>query len=474
MRSNYYSIVILFIVLLFSCGREEVELTTDQFPEDPIRLEAMLKDNHSDATKLLAYDKLYNAYLDEDVSKSLMYLDLIIDLSQKTNSSIDLGKSYFRKGYLFNREGEYIKSIPAYHTAAKYFKEAKDNIFLAHTFNNLGNAFFEAGRIDDAILFFENAKKLYEKEQEYQNLLEINTNLAVCYYTKSVPDLNKSKSYFENSLRYCNLVSSEQARYKNWVHNCLGIMYYKNHEYDKAIENYKQSISFDLPTTVNPKEKKAIAYMNIAESLSAVDKYDKASDWLAKAMLLDENLSEKDLVEMYNIKGGIFQKQGDHDNAIKSLNKAILVANKDIINPVLQRTLVLLENSYRALQISGFDVDDQNYAQLLEIYRIQSRLKDELTHKITSEAMQTALFMNTELTKATGQASFFEKQKSAIQRAAIIVAVFLLISLGLYYRKQKSYSVVKAHDDAVSKHLKKLHNHHAAFEEKMKNLKRKD
>jgi len=183
----------------------------------------------------------------------------------------------YEKGYLAYKEGNFEKAINYFKTSIIYSPEFKEpHYYLALSYYNIAD-------YDNSIF-------------QWQEVIRIDPfdNSAKHFLNKSLEE----KEYGRETLRYFN----------------SGYDYYIRGEYDKAVEEFNKSLSY------NPKYEKARQYLSRSYyQLNQMDKYREEREKAAKLKISDE---EEKAEEHYKL-GYEFYSLNNYDVAIEELKKTL-------------------------------------------------------------------------------------------------------------------------------------------------------
>ena len=166
----------------------------------------------------------------------------------------------------------------------------------AIAWNNLGSAYSEDGKLDDAISAYEKAI-LHNPA-----FVEPHTNLAGVYKQKGMTD--QAIVLYERAIAKPGYVSAN-------VRNNLGLLYEQKGDSARAVEEYKQAINIDRRFWQ--------AYNNLGKMYALMKRYEEAISEFQKAMTFaPRNVSEPHL----NL-GGVYVEIGHYDMAVAYLQRAL-------------------------------------------------------------------------------------------------------------------------------------------------------
>jgi len=286
-------------------------------------LEVLLNESE-DVVKLQIYWKLYKGYRDADVSLSLDYLGELHKLAKEVGNNTFQGLAHYGKGMVYKNMGKYNLSIGEYLKAIDIFSNAKDWARAADTYNAIGTTFMRIGGYKHAITYFEKAIGYYKLSDGYHYVINSTINLAMCHAKSS----NSSKSYelFENSIKYQIDFDPNNFGKLKLIYTKMGVAAFRASDYLKSVESYEAALNY---ADLEGNGQKDVLY-NLAETymrLGGSENYKTASLYLQQAQNLadPEPASTRIQTMRLNISGELQQRQGNHIEALKTLEKAVSV-----------------------------------------------------------------------------------------------------------------------------------------------------
>ena len=127
----------------------------------------------------------------------------------------------------------------AIETMKKAESVAKNKKDLIDFYIKIGDLFKDAGKFDDALLYYNKSLGLAVDLKNLSKQVQILNIIAVMYESKG--DLDKALSYYEKSL---NLPISEKE--KASVYNNIADTYYRKNQFDKALSYLEKSLDLQI------------------------------------------------------------------------------------------------------------------------------------------------------------------------------------------------------------------------------------
>ncbi len=238
------------------------------------------------------------------------------------------------KGNLLFKSGVYDEAIAAYHKAIQI-----DPAF-GWPYCNLALTYVAQGQNAEAILLYQKSIALLKTDQDkavsWNGLGNVYRRIndyvnAVAAFQKAAELDPRTAGMRDGADTF--QVSEQPRRAGDW--NDMGELYFKTGSYEQAIKAFNQAIELE--------PQNGWAYCNLARVLAVQGHYTEAVTLYTKSIdLLPEN---KDKAAVWNHLGNAFRKLNDYDNAIKSYQNAVVLADEGV--SLLTRTrFSLLSNCY--------------------------------------------------------------------------------------------------------------------------------
>lgn len=427
--------ILLSFVLLACTEKENILPEIYNLPEGKKDLEAFVESASDDTQKLEAYWELYKLEKTTDLEKAITYLDEMNRLGEQLDDNLYQGKANYAFGLIAYKKGDFVGAVDKYLKAVDFFSEVENPSYSADAMNNIGAVFMETGNYDYAVKFLTEARKNYLITKDIPYLVMVDINLGISSFSKKDPDFASADKYFQRALERAGELNEKQDYYFNRIYNQIGIVKYKQADYNAAIHNYQLSLEY-VGVGDGIEEKQAIAYANIGEAYMDQGNHAEAERWLEKSLELSSYVTDNLVkVDIHNMTAKLYQVQGMHTEAVKYLEKAIEIADKGVINKSLQETIDLVRVSYKFLQNSGKPVSVTRYETALSVDGMQDSLEEELLEKANFKSLQAALGLSLELDNQIREKKAEVEQREFISNVALSLGILLIIAaiLGFVY-----------------------------------------
>ena len=198
---------------------------------------------------------------------------------------------------LFNIQGTLLKSLRQFDLSFAAFNKALAiKPEYADAYNNMGNAFQEQGKLEEAV-------------EAYNKVLAIKPDYADAY--NNMGTALKDQGKLEEAIEAYNEALAIKPDYAE-AYNNMGITLQEQGKLDEAIEAYNKALAI--------KADFAEAYNNMGVTLQEQGKLDEAIEAYNKALAI-----KPDYADTYYNMGNALKEQGKLDEAIEAYNKALTI-----------------------------------------------------------------------------------------------------------------------------------------------------
>ena len=344
--------IILFLFLPLFCHsqiyREEIKDAK----------EAMATAN--DSMKIELYGNLFDLYRNREVDTARLYLDSMGTLARQFKDATLLGKQLRHEGTYFARINDYRKSEDSIRKAINLLKTGKDQLELAHTYNNLGLTLRSLGMLDSAMRYHVKSLKIRERlgasprvmGQNYTTIgvihgMLLNYEKANDYFLKAekiylqydnerllagtwnkIALNNKNSGDLQSALFYYTKADSLYAKRNNLVgrsliQNNLCSLYLNLNQDDIAKTHCLQA--YDLSKKANRKRTMASVLNNLSVIALNEKNYALTIDYVTEAQKTTKETGVKSLnIHLFQNLAAAYEGMGDYkrayENRIKHFN----------------------------------------------------------------------------------------------------------------------------------------------------------
>ncbi|UII27664.1 tetratricopeptide repeat protein [Fulvivirga maritima] len=436
LRFKLFNYCIALAVAIISCTEPE-EMYKRELPEDTKGLEQLLSGNGlDDKARMSIHFELYKDYKSTDLSLAEEHVDQLLSISQKHGNIYYQARGEYSKAFIANLNSDYKLAIDHYLTASELFASIDDHLRNADAIHNIGDIFFRIKAYDSALPYFQKAASLYEKVGDWYYLAHAQKNIATSKY--KLEEWNEATAYYNESINSLSKSGKEYGEELSNLCNKLGNVAYNKQDYDKAVEYSEKALAM---SNVSDRQKHLI-YLNIANIYNAKGEFNQTRKWLDKAHELASQISldEANSILSLNIEGELYQLQGEHAEAIRTFNRAIAQADKEVINESLIQSLNLISKSQRALVSKGGRVNINEIFKVEDLRKKQDDLRVKLVDQLDYKRLQVLLDKEIEIHyRDIKQAEIDRERATIINWASALILLFILLLIGtaIYLKVEK-------------------------------------
>lgn len=374
------------------------------------------------------YLKLYNKAL-ECYNKAF---NIRVEILRKDDPT--LANVLLNMGGLFDAKGEYDNAIQCYKRALAIYQANPENFEarIADIFNNLAITYKSKGSYQESTSYFQQAMHKYERlpEEQSENIANVYTNWANLVelqknYTKAI-DLQQQAINLYTKVLEPTYPSVIRAK------NNLGINYYKNGEYDKALAQL-QSLEPFLENNTEQRERFANVCNDLADVYYKLNNLSEAKAYNQKALTIQQDLfgnKSYRLAYTYNNLAQIAEYEDKRDSALFYLQQA-LIANHENFTAKDLHTVPPVEGFYKydyyitsllhKAHVTSLTRQESDLLEAAKLYSVADSVllqvrnellsaedKIQLAEKV-NELSQGAIENYIQLAQVTGNQDFMEK-----------------------------------------------------------------
>ncbi|MGB3008418.1 MAG: sensor histidine kinase [Chitinophagaceae bacterium] len=230
---------------------------------------------------------------------------------------------FFLQFALFNSAQSQPPKVNEVDSIFNIIKSGKDTAVIS-AYAGLCNLYYFKGQQDSAIYYSGLGIKLSKANKNYQ-LTRLLLGAARCYYMKSIND-----SALLLLAEVKPLLEKEITANKLMYNNVLASVYLDQSRTDEALQLFIQSANIlEQPENKHLKHKLFGAYGNIGHTFLREKEYNKAEEYLNKAMKMQEYAENKSqLIQIYHKYFIIYSSTNQLDKAKVVMDSAMAISNE--------------------------------------------------------------------------------------------------------------------------------------------------
>lgn len=370
-----------------------------------------------------------------------------------------IGAYYNHKGYIYQKESDYVKSIQYFQNSLNAIRKTNDSaaIVSAHlnfaiTCKDLG--FYELAGIHllAIIPYYENNRMETELASSYNTLAK--TNMEIREYGKAL-ELHRKAMTLRRKIKN---ISGEAGSLNN-----IGETYIFLHQYDSAMYYLQQSLALKKTNKLG-----SSSTLNLlGEVYTKRNQTDSARRYFQESLESQaKHTDKKERAVSLNNLGLLETKAGNHTRAISYLNEARLLCHSIGANKTLLQNYELTGNLYRAVS---------KWKEALLFHDSLLLLKDSLLRKETNYAV-AEMEIKYETEKAAKEIALLSEQNKVQQitvsqkntaiyaLAAVITLVVVIAGFIVFAYRANKKSLRQSNEIIHQKQLALEHKQHMLAE----------
>ncbi len=255
---------------------------------------------------------------------ALVYARKAGSLAEKAKDWYNWGKSQntaLEAYYGLGQYNEAISTFPVLEQKAQAVLPA-DSSFWGNYYNAAGAIYIMTGNYEAALKYGLKEISFYEKIDSLTDLAIACNNIGVSYRSRG--DFDRALEYTQSALRY--FLSEPQTAPADlaWTYGNLSKIWYRKNNPQKAVAYAEKALSIIEKQCPDDFQLKIQTYVDLANACIEIGAYEKAQDYLQKALRIHAQNKFNDQIEftLYDL-GYLYEKMGRYPEATEYLRRAI-------------------------------------------------------------------------------------------------------------------------------------------------------
>ena len=249
-----------------------------------------------DTNAVSLYNKIGEQHEGNDPETAKQYYRKAGELSKKIGYTKGVISSIAKYTFLLNMQGNYDSSILLNLQAIELSKKLHDSLSLGKALFNTGISYKGSGDFENAVIYFQQGKKILEKLGRKELQSQMNSILQLLYY--------EMKQY-DKAIEYGEKAVFEFRKMKDtiWLGTSLinlGINYVAIRRFDKSIQLFDEALK--ITGRIDDKQMQTHIFLNLGDIYSQLGDYEKMKSYFEKALLFSKEM-EMHETEITAVKG---------------------------------------------------------------------------------------------------------------------------------------------------------------------------
>lgn len=317
------------------------------------------------------------------------------ELSMKVNYESGLAYSYKNIGVINYYKGDFFKSLENYKQALNIFLSIKENVGISNMYSNIGVIYYQQA---DYVKALENhllSLKYAEQAKDKLRILTALNNVGGVYYIKPAT-YDKALEYYFRALP----LSEELGNTNNMgaISVNIGNIYFNKRMDKEALEYFNKSL-----IAYGKSDGSQNSYIALGKLYLREGNYDNALNSLKKALSISDDLKD-DLskVQTLYVYGNLFVARGNYPTALTYYTEAAKIAAAMPPNDDTKDLYEAMAETYNKTS---------NYHEAFKYLSLFSSMKDSV-YNIAADKKLTSLQFDFDLQKKEGEITLLTKDKA--------------------------------------------------------------
>ncbi|HUM51411.1 MAG TPA: tetratricopeptide repeat protein [Chitinophagales bacterium] len=408
-----------------------------------------------DTSRLIAIDNYcWNAYVFNQPDSALYYLDFYYQFAKERKLYSYCAEALCMKAVCYDLSYKIDTAILYYQKALSLIDKNKNPKIYAKIINNLGSTEYARYNYLAALKCGFECLAISEENNFSDYIISSHVNIGNIYH--QLEDIDAAASHYQKALKI--LKTAENKHAENSVLSNLGMIYNKKKEYYKSIQYHKKALK--ISEEINYQYGICNSLLNIGNNYLDLQKYDSALVYFFQSLEIAIQLEDEYMVNAnHNNLAEVYKNKND-------FVKSEYYAKIALSNAKEFEDYVVLSDA--SLILSEIYLKDGKYKEALEMYKLHSNSRDTILNEKNKNALIRSQIQY-EFDKKAATIKQETKIKSLkLKRRAYIIAVLSLISVLsfiIYYliTKQNKLKTSKKSIELEHKLLGSQMNTHFTF-----------
>ncbi|MFY9311128.1 MAG: tetratricopeptide repeat protein [Bacteroidia bacterium] len=409
----------------------------------------VLKRSAEDTNKVNVLNSLSRQHANiSNYDKALQYAEQAKQNAEKINFKKGLAHSYLNVGVAYWNQADFDAAEREFRAALKIYENIKNKKGIATCYNNIGLIYWNRGDFDKAIDNILKGMKLWQAINDKPGIAMGYLNIGNIYLNQE--NLDKALEYYEKSLKISEELGEKQSQATTL--NNLGVIYEQKKDIEKALKYHLKALKIN--EEIGNKSSVGMSYNNIGVIYENQGKHEEALKYQLKSVEINNEIGNpQGAARSYNNIGNIYYQLGKYKTALEYNTKSLELCKKIGFSPGMQ-------DAYFSL--SKLAETQNNYKSALEYYKLYTEIKDsiydeesnkqvtDMNTKYDSEQKDKEIkLLNSEKEAQANLAASEKKRQQIILISVSIVLLLVLVFAFFIYRNSR-------YKQRLNKELEKL------------------
>lgn len=371
------------------------------------------------------------------------------DHATKTNYKSGLAYSYKNIGIINYYQGDYFKSLENYNHALKIFLAIEDNVGISNMYSNIGAIYYNQADYVKALENHLSSLKYAELANDKLRILTALNNIGGVYFIKPAT-YDKALEYYFRALPLCEELGNTNNLGAISVN--IGNIYFNKKMDNEALSYFNKSLK-----AYGNSDGSQNAYIALGKLFLREGNYDNALNSLKRALAISDNLND-DITKLQSliVFGNLYVKKADYPTALAYYNEGAKIASTMPPTDDKKDLYEAMADTYNKTS---------NYHDAFKYLTLLSGIKDSI-YNIAADKKLANLQFDFDLQKKEGEISLLTKDKAlnelqikkqtfarnAFAGGLVLVLLIAILIFRNFREKVKSNKILD-HKNAQIEHL---------------------
>ena len=380
LKIKYFLLTVHLLTVLLAVG--QTQKIPDHLRKYEDSLATVLTIAANDTIKVKQLNHLSRKIYYYDFKKGLSYINQSIQLAERLDFKFGIVNGHYFKGIIYYYISDYDLALEEFFTVLDLNKTLEYQWFYGATHNYIGIVYNKLDKFEESLYHYEKSLKYHQKENHFQGVADVSNN--------------------------------------------MGLIFFKQGNYDKALTFYKEGLLDDDedPESISNSFLNMIAVHLKQNDLKNAKQKLEVIDGL-KNQITDPLI----ITELYYTKGLFYQALGDSENAMNLFNLTVDFGKKKKIWEYVQKA---------SKELSSLYGKQNDYELSLNYYKDYTAARDSINNiEIQKRIIQLENARDKEIYEA--ELKVKQKAKQVTYLFYILVILIICATLAfLYYRQRKN------------------------------------
>lgn len=350
-------------------------------------LEKSLKTKTYPLEKIEVLESLYTTLLYENPKSSLKYSLKAYQISKSISNNKKMLNAAYQSGVSYRIIHKLDSAVYYHRIAMSLAKELNEDIFYAKALSELADIERLNSNKEEALLFFNEAKEIYKKNNEIELLSSCIGNIASVYLSNG--QFRISQKLYMQALKTLDSIDADPVFKADMIAR-IGEIQHNVQNYEEAIDYYKQALK--VYTEENDNVWKCNMYLQIGTSYVMLKNYDSAIENFSESLKIAKEYSLKSNEAMlYTNIGALYRETKEFEKSKVYLEESLVFHKRegftfnyiDVLKE-LGSLYIDLDEPNKALEYLDLaitkSIPSKRLDYLMDLYKLRSLAYEELNN----------------------------------------------------------------------------------------------